>query len=356
MSLFVDVPGNRCFFCPMVVSQIRMKQTRSTQRNIMPPYSSYVSSHTPFSEDEEPQLVSVNSNSTRTTYKTLTHNNVKQHNIFRLLQVEPTILLKQKLPTIPERCVLLRDEAAPMLEPSKRPLPTKPQLSTISEPQERHVSFEKRVSFDRFSNETFEVLNRNDYTPKEKEATWYCGYEKFIMQQDARNVIRRNNKNIFSWDQRSKMRGLENHTPSGMHSLRIIRYNYMFPILAEQERQRRLQINDPSRLAEASTSVSNCSHMKALEVAKRDATDAQEIYYSGSGLDLENMPYRLRNLWEIPNEDCTKKGGESPFGPCFLFDPSQLLNSWSTLFVQDLNIQPTHRIVMYQQFTTITPY
>ena len=143
-----------------------------------------------------------------------------------------------------------------------------------------------------------ETLSALDYTPQEKQASWYNDFELNTMRMEAKLFVM--DMEINGIDTKSAasitelvtnpttedgnsmcyLRGLEHRTKSGSQRRLQSRYKSRSIVLKEQERQRYMGDYDPSYIAYIYSLECESSVSLAREVAMRDARVASFVAHA----------------------------------------------------------------------------
>jgi hypothetical protein len=156
------------------------------------------------------------------------------------------------------------------------------------------------------------TLNRDDYTEEERINCWYTQYE--LAQSRARNL------ETF---QRMEA-GLKQRTASPYRGLegemREVMTSCVNAVMEEQELQRDIEEVDWDRIAQCSMKISAEGIADALQMARKDAREAQKVYQAmdeeqerntGSGETCANSQRSVSWASKISE---SKEGAGSAFG------------------------------------------
>lgn len=155
---------------------------------------------------------------------------------------------------------------------------------TIDEPKtiiaplhEILVAKPRRVSFG-VMVASYEVMNRDDYSPEEVEATWFNREDMRRMKGSARSEARLAESGLLVQGQDVSIRGLESRTRDGMKQKRRNRMNAYAAVFFEIDCQDQEGFIDEDLIADAYFTHTEQCAMTAQMIAKRDEREAIEIF------------------------------------------------------------------------------
>lgn len=129
-------------------------------------------------------------------------------------------------------------------------------------------------------NDSCTTIHILDYSPEEKEATWYNRGEIALMRHNAKM-----DANLPEAD--TCMRGLEAKTPNGARRKLINRREARTAVFLEQEMQDDDGCCDPDAIADAYYEVSERCQVEAQMLALRDQNEAAEAQGLQKLVDIE---------------------------------------------------------------------
>lgn len=132
---------------------------------------------------------------------------------------------------------------------------------------------------------TYNIMNRDDYSPEEFKASWFNADEMRQMKQDARSMAKRHRYGNFVTSENASIRGLESRTREGMKRKRELRLNTYATVFSEIDRQRNNEAYAQELIALAYSFYSQRSARLAQTVGKQDAVEALAIHKEGKLID-----------------------------------------------------------------------
>lgn len=138
-----------------------------------------------------------------------------------------------------------------------------------------HLHFQQRcVSFCAVVG-VLEVLNRDDFSPEERESCWYDRVDLRQMKEITKSEARLMECGLQQESEDVCLRGLESRTKEGARTKRQNRANAIAAVFFELESQEDDGILDDEAVADAYFNSSEHCHVAAQMLGMRDARDAQ---------------------------------------------------------------------------------
>ena len=141
----------------------------------------------------------------------------------------------------------------------------------------RPAACRHRVSFDD-AHRVHTVPSHEDYTYMERKSTWCSPYELLQSKFNMEKSLTRLEKGK-PCKKEMTYRGLDQWTPAGTKRLQESATEVKRVVMHEQNRQRELQRYDPEAIASRCSSVSAVSVQRAIELAKEDEEEIQELRF-----------------------------------------------------------------------------
>lgn len=161
------------------------------------------------------------------------------------------------------------------------------------EPQQQ-----KRTRRIRFSNEKKEIAIEPfyEYSDEEHKQVWYTSKESSLFEADSKNTIKAYKKSVFGLEeldlQKYSLRGLEDRISTRDYMQRRgLQLEYTRGVLLEQERQRKLGLNQPFGMHEHLGISTRWAVIRGLELASQDAQEASSSGPTNNSLRTQ-MPLR----------------------------------------------------------------
>ncbi len=156
----------------------------------------------------------------------------------------------------------------------------------------------RRVSFFPMSV-TYEILSRDDYSPKELKASWFDADDMRRMKQDARSTAKLYRSGSLVTSENASIRGLESRTRDGMKRKREARLNTYDTVFSELDKQRKNDVYGHELVAHAYSFCSQHSARLAQRLGKQDAVEACAIHREGKIEDYFGTDYFRKTVVDI---------------------------------------------------------
>merc|ERR1712224_134311 len=145
-------------------------------------------------------------------------------------------------------------------------------LHTINDTITTHTKY---VSFVEVT-QTYEVINRNEFTQNERKAYWYNGEDMRRMKINARSEAKLLESGFLFESDDDSIRGLECRTKHGIRLKKKNRREAYDAVFCEIEYQENENHFDDQAIADIYFSCSNPCQMSAQEIAKQDEIDVKD--------------------------------------------------------------------------------